>query len=386
MFGHQYYHSIIRKYVIAFGNLFNDIVIQRFDKDDNRIQTIAVPLSYSPKEKFIVRLQQDPDIERDVAITLPRMGFEITSFNYAPERKLASNLRNIKVPSEGSSTVSAQYVPVPYDLTFSLYSFVRNTEDGTQILEQILPYFRPEFTTNVKIIPEMDIVVDVPVILNSVSPEDLYEGDFQTRQALVHTLDFTLKGYMYGPVTNKGVITRSITNIREGAFANTDASIIERIVVTPSGSVIDAEGFGFSSSLATSTTSFSTSTTNTLNLRLYDKDESNFINLKAPDVLNSNYTLTLPTDDGDDGQVLKTDGNGNLSWVSVSGATDVFDQIKIQPQPGSVAGVDEYMTEVLGDISGTVSNNELATAHAIKTYANTVTSDAISELDGGTFP
>lgn len=384
MFGNQYYHSIIRKYVIAFGNLFNDIVIQRFDKDGDRIQTIAVPLAYSPKEKFIVRLQQDPDIERDVAITLPRMGFEISSFNYAPERKLASTLRNIKVPSPGSSTVSAQYVPVPYDLTFSLYSFCRHTEDATQILEQILPYFRPEFTTNVKIIPDMDIVIDVPVILNSVSPEDLYEGDFTTRQALVHTLDFTLKGYMYGPVTNKGVITRSIVNIREGTTANTSTPIFERIIVTPSGSVIDTEGFGFSSSLATSTTSYSTSTTNTLNLRLYDKDESNFINLKAPDVLNSNYTLTLPGDDGEEGQVLKTDGSGNLSWVSVSGATDVFDQIKIQSE--SAAGVDEYMTEILGDISGTVSNNELATAYAIKSYANTVTSDAISELDGGTFP
>lgn len=384
MFGHQYYHSIIRKYVIAFGNLFNDIVIQRFDKDGDRIQTIAVPLAYSPKEKFIVRLQQDPDLERDVAITLPRMGFEITSFNYAPERKLASTLRNVKVPSAGSSTVSAQYVPVPYDLTFSLYSFCKNTEDATQILEQILPYFRPEFTTNVKILPDMDIVVDVPVILNSVSPEDLYEGDFQTRQALVHTLDFTLKGYMYGPVTNKGVITRSIVNMREGAIANTSSPIFEKIIVTPSGTVIDTEGFGFSSSLTTSTTSYSTSTTNTLNLRLYDKDESNFINLKSPDMLNSNYTLTLPGDDGDEGQVLKTDGNGNLSWVSVSGATDVFDQIKIQPE--SAAGVDEYMTEILGDISGVVSNNELATAFAIKSYANTVTSNAISELDGGIFP
>lgn len=385
MFGHQYYHSIIRKYVIAFGNLFNDIVIQRFDKDGDRIQTIAVPLAYSPKEKFIVRLQQDPNLERDVAITLPRMGFEITSFNYAPERKLASTLRTIKVPSEGSSTVSAQYVPVPYDLTFSLYSFVRHTEDATQILEQILPYFRPEFTTNVNIIPEMDIVVDVPVILNSVSPEDIYEGDFQTRQALVHTLDFTLKGYMYGPVTNKGVITRSIVNLHDG-LANS-APILERIVVTPSGTVIDTEGFGFSSSL-TSTTAYSTSITNTLNLRLYDKDESNFINLKAPDVLNNNYTLTLPGDDGTSGQVLQTDGNGNLNWVNIAGAGNTFEQIKLIPDTAS--GVDEFMNEVLGDISGTVSNNELATAFAIKTYANTAATDAasnaVSNLDGGEIP
>ena len=244
MFGHQYYHSIIRKYVITFGNLFNDIVIQRFNSAGDRIQTIAVPLAYSPKEKFIVRLQQDPDIERDVAITLPRMGFEITSFNYAPERKLASSLRNIQVPSEGSSTVSVQYVPVPYDLTFSLYSFVRNTEDGTQILEQILPYFRPEFTANVKIIPEMNISADIPVILNSVSPEDLYEGDFTTRQALVHTFDFTLKGYMYGPITNKGVITRSIMNFRSGTTANTSLPIGQRLIVTSANTTIEND-FGF---------------------------------------------------------------------------------------------------------------------------------------------
>lgn len=244
MFGNQYYHSIIRKYVIAFGNLFNDIVIQRFDKNGDRIQTIAVPLAYSPKEKFIVRLRQDPDFERDVAITLPRMGFEITSFNYASERKLSSTLRNIYVPSEGSPTVKAQYVPVPYDLTFSLYAFSRYTEDATQILEQILPYFRPEFTTNVKIIPELDISVDIPVILNAVSPEDIYEGDFETRQALVHTLDFTLKGYMYGPITDKKVITRSIANIRRGATANTSSPLVSRITVTEDETTIESD-FGF---------------------------------------------------------------------------------------------------------------------------------------------
>jgi hypothetical protein len=311
MFGNQYYHSIIRKYVIAFGNLFNDIVIQRLDKDGNRIQTIAVPLSYSPKDKYIARLRQDPNLDQDVAITLPRMGFEITSFNYAPERKLASTLRNINVPSEGSSTVSAQYVPVPYDITFSLYSFVKNTEDGTQILEQILPYFRPEFTTNVKIIPDMNISVDAPVILNSVSPEDLYEGDFQTRQALIHTLDFTLKGYMYGPIVNKGVITRAIANF----YSDTEnTQLIEKIVVTPAGTVIDTEGFGFSSS-ASSTVAYSPSVTNTHELRLFDNDESNFITLKTLDQMYENYTLRFPPNAGAPGEVLRSDGNGNLIWL-----------------------------------------------------------------------
>jgi hypothetical protein len=311
MFGNQYYHSIIRKYVIAFGNLFNDITIQRFDSDGNRIQTIAVPLSYSPKDKFIVRLRQDPNLDQEVAITLPRIGFEITAFNYAPERKLSSTIRNIKVPGNSESSVNAQYVPVPYDITFSLYSFVKNTEDATQILEQILPYFRPEFTTNVKIIPEMDISVDTPVTLNSVSPEDIYEGDFITRQALVHTLDFTLKGYMYGPVVNKGIITRAIANIYDDLE---NANLIEKIVVTPAGTVIDTEGFGFSSS-ASSAVAYSPSVTNTHEIRLYDNDESNFITLKTLDQLYENYTLRFPPNAGAAGEVLRSDGNGNLIWL-----------------------------------------------------------------------
>jgi hypothetical protein len=376
MFGNQYYHSIIRKYVIAFGNLFNDIAIQRFDSAGDRIQTIAVPLGYASKESYIVRLREDPNLDQKVAITLPRMGFEITAFNYAAERKLASTLRNVYNATGTDSTVKTQYVPVPYDINFSLHIFCRHTDDATQILEQILPYFRPEFTTNVNIIPEMEIVIDVPVVLNSLSPEDLYEGDFETRQALVHTLDFTLKGYMYGPVVNKGVITRTIVNIHDNLANN--SPILEKIIVTPSGTVIDMEGFGFSSS-ASSTTAYSTSTTNTLQLRLYDRDQSNFITLRAPDEVPSNYSLIFPASDGTSGQVMTTDGIGNLSWTSVAGVTDEFARIKITPDTGS--GVNEYMNEVLGDISGPVSNNELATAYAVKSYANTV----VSNLDGGIF-
>ena len=166
MFYEQFYHSIIRKYVIAFGNLFNNIVIQRHDFSDNKLQSISVPIAYGPKESFLVRMRQDPDLDSEVAITLPRIGFQITSFNYEPNRKLSSTLKNIVLDDDNKRRKS-QFVPVPYDIEFQLSVFVRNTDDGTQIVEQILPYFRPEFTTNVNIIPEMKLSVDTPVVLTN---------------------------------------------------------------------------------------------------------------------------------------------------------------------------------------------------------------------------
>ena len=231
MFG-QYYHGAIRKYVIAFGNLFNDIIIQRLDLNGNRIQSILVPLAYGPKEKWLVRLVQDPNLDADVAITLPRMGFEITSMNYSPTRKLSSTLKNIRLKSTDFNRVDTQFIPVPYDLDFQLSIFVKNADDGAQIIEQILPFFRPEFTTQVNLIPEMKIVVDTPIVLNGVNIEDTYEGDFDQRRALVYNLTFSVKSYLYGPVTNSGIIKRAITNFHD--TTTSDEPIIDRITVTPS--------------------------------------------------------------------------------------------------------------------------------------------------------
>lgn len=231
MFG-QYYHGAIRKYVIAFGNLFNDIIIQRLDLNGNRIQSILVPLAYGPKEKWLVRLVQDPNLDADVAITLPRMGFEITSMNYSPTRKLSSTLKNIRLKSTDFNRVDTQFIPVPYDLDFQLSIFVKNADDGAQIIEQILPFFRPEFTTQVNLIPEMKIVVDTPIVLNGVTIEDTYEGDFDTRRALIYNLTFSVKSYLYGPVTNSGIIKRAITNFRD--TTTSEEPIIDRITVTPS--------------------------------------------------------------------------------------------------------------------------------------------------------
>ena len=231
MFGDQYYNGVIRKYVIAFGSLFNDIVIQRRNTAGQRIQSIQVPIAYGPKEKFLVRLRADPNLSQQVALTLPRMGFEITALTYNGARKLSSSLRNVSINTADNNKVKSQYVPVPYDITFALSIMCKNADDGAQILEQIVPYFRPEFTLNIRLIPELNIVVDTPVVLQDISIEDTYEGNFEERRALVHTLNFSMKGYLYGPSSKTGLIKRSQVFFFQDTAA--DVGPIERLTVSP---------------------------------------------------------------------------------------------------------------------------------------------------------
>ena len=159
------------------------------------------------------------------------MGFEITSMVYAPERKLSSTHRNVKLKNDDFNRVKTQYVPVPYDITMQLSIFVKNADDGAQIVEQILPYFRPEFTVNINLIPEMGIVADTPITLVSVSMEDTYEGDFDTRRALIYNIEFLIKAWFYGPINNSGIIKRAITNFHNDIPADTPK--VEKVTVTP---------------------------------------------------------------------------------------------------------------------------------------------------------
>jgi hypothetical protein len=191
-----------------FGNMFNDLVVRRYDAAGTNVGAIAVPLSYAPKEKFLVRITQDPALDQQVAIQLPIMSFEMTTLNYDGTRRLNAHNRNVKVTTD-EDKLDFNYAPVPYDLQFNLYAYVRNADDGAQILEQIVPYFGPEWTNSLRIIPQTSITQDIPTILNTVSIEDAYEGDFETRRALIYTFDFTVKAYFYGPVRRQGVIKRS---------------------------------------------------------------------------------------------------------------------------------------------------------------------------------
>ena len=225
-----FYHGSLRKYVTLFGTLFNDIYINRSDSAHNVTQTIKVPLVYGPKEKSLARLEADPNLTKSVAITLPTMAFEITTLSYAPSRKLPTINRRAKQGSTPSGT-KYQYNPVPYDISFSLYIMVKNQEDGTQILEQILPYFTPEWTSTINVLPEMGIKADIPLVLLNVTPQDTYEGNFETRRAIVWTLDFTMKAYFYGPVRESKVINLVNVNFFEtSGFDNIDDAV---------GSIID---------------------------------------------------------------------------------------------------------------------------------------------------
>ena len=206
MLGQQFYHETIRNIVIAFGTIFNDNQLVRKDNSGTITQTMKVPLAYGPREKFLVRLREDADLTKQVAITLPRIGFEIKNLSYDASRKMSRVQRFKKVKGANTKQLDTQYMPVPYNLEFELYIMAKQSDDALQIVEQILPYFQPDYALTINDMADMGITRDVPIVLNSIGYEDSYDGDFTTRRALIYTLSFTTKFYLYGPVTSAKVI------------------------------------------------------------------------------------------------------------------------------------------------------------------------------------
>ena len=191
-----FYHGVTRKLVIAFGGLFGNIFVQTRDKTNVTQKIVKVPIAFANKEKFIVRLQQDPGLAEDIQVTLPRLSFEIVGYDYDATRQL--NKVHKQVSSIGDRTVYS-YTPVPYNVSFSLYSFTRTTEDNLQIMEQILPYFTPDMNLSIRMMQQPDLRQDVPLILNSVSADDSYDGGFEDRRYIITTYNFTMRAYYYGP-------------------------------------------------------------------------------------------------------------------------------------------------------------------------------------------
>jgi hypothetical protein len=209
-----FYHGIIRKTIVAFGSLFSDIYIDRKQGDSvngTTIQRLQVPLAYAPKEKWIVRIDSDPGLENHTYTTLPRMSFEITGYSYDSSRK-TNRMQQITC-GNGTNSMTRMFSPVPYNVDVSLYILTKTQEDGLQIIEQILPTFTPEYTLSIKAVPDMNIIQDVPVILNSVAVQDDYDGDFETRRFVTHTLTFTLKINIYGSSGEQGIINTVNANI-----------------------------------------------------------------------------------------------------------------------------------------------------------------------------
>jgi len=203
--GSVYYHGLIRRTIVAFGRLFSDIKIPRYDNNGVLQQTIAVPVSYAPKEKWIVRIESDPTLNQHTYTVLPRLSFEITGYSYDSIRKTNRMEKLVCVQADGN-TRNEVFSPVPYNLDITLYALTKNTEDGLAIIEQILPTFTPEYSLAVKAVDDMNIVSDVPIILNSVSVQDDYDGDFSIRRFVTHTLNFTAKMNLFGYVSSPGVI------------------------------------------------------------------------------------------------------------------------------------------------------------------------------------
>ena len=245
MLGQQFYHETIRKVVVAFGTMFNNIQLVRKDNDGNIIQTMKVPLAYGPRDKYLVRLNEDADLSKSVAITLPRIGFEINNLSYDSARKLNRVQKFKKVKVGKSEQLDTQYMPVPYNLEFSLYIMAKQSEDALQIVEQILPYFQPDYTITINDMTDMGIKKDVPIVLNGISYEDDYQNDFQTRRAIIYTLAFTTKFYLYGPVTSHSVI-KTVQADQYTNLPDKSPKREQRYTVTPTPTTADADdNFGF---------------------------------------------------------------------------------------------------------------------------------------------
>ena len=231
MFGNRYYHQTIKRYVALFGTLFNEVYIKKTDSSGADVALIKVPLTYAPKDKMLARVDADPTLTREAAVILPKMSFEMLNMVYDGDRKLQTVNRVVRKNAENANTFKYNYSPVPYNFTFNLYIYVKNAEDGTKILEQILPYFTPDWTVTAQLVDEIDDDRDIPVILNNVSSEDRYDGAFTQRRAIVWTISFTLKGFLFGPIKTKSVIKFATTNFKVGN--TTDSDLVGRVTVQP---------------------------------------------------------------------------------------------------------------------------------------------------------
>tara|TARA_Y100001937_G_scaffold73096_1_gene99388 strand:+ start:5332 stop:6129 length:798 start_codon:yes stop_codon:yes gene_type:complete len=245
MLGTYYYHEIIRKTIISFGTLFNEIFIRHDGSDGSTFSEMKVPLAYGPSQKFLARLEQQADLNKPVAITLPRMSFEMTTVQYDSTRKLGVT-QTFKA-SDGSK-LKKVFMPVPYNIGFELNILTKLNDDALQIIEQILPYFQPSFNLTVDLVSAIGEKRDIPIVLESINFQDDYEGDFSTRRALIYTLGFTAKTYLFGPVpsSTSGIIKKVQVDI--AADTNTTTAKREmRYTVTPDPITAGPDDdFGFS--------------------------------------------------------------------------------------------------------------------------------------------
>ena len=240
-----FYNEILRRTIISFGTLFNNISIKHEDSSDNVVSVVKVPLAYGPTQKFLARMEQSPDLNKPFAITLPRMSFEFTGLTYDPSRKVSTTQTfTVKDPNDGTETKKS-YMPVPYNMQFELSVMTKLNDDALQIVEQILPFFQPDYTITLNDNSSMGTTRDVPIILSNVTYADEYEGSFEDRRVITYTLSFTAKFYLYGPVTDQKVI-KSVQVDQYTDMPINAPKREQRYNVSPSPASADADdNFGF---------------------------------------------------------------------------------------------------------------------------------------------
>jgi len=227
MLGTYFYHEIIRKTIISFGTLFNDISIRHTKSDGTILDETKVGLSYGPMQKFLTKIQEQEQLTKSIAITLPRMSFEMTRISYDATRKTGIT-QTFKAVDTTDNKTKKVFMPVPYNIEFELNIFSKLNDDALQIIEQILPFFQPSFNLTVDLVSSIGEKRDIPIVLDSIDFQDDYEGSFETRRALIYTLRFSAKTYLFGPIakSTEGLIRKVQTDI----YADTNTQTAKREV------------------------------------------------------------------------------------------------------------------------------------------------------------
>ena len=331
MFNNEFYHETIRRYVIVFGTMFNDMVVHRRNAAGTIVKRLKVPIAYGPRAKFLSRIKQDPTLTKPDAISLPRMSFQIVGYNYDPARKLQT-VGQMRGAVANTSVNGVVYNPVPYNIDFELSIYVLNAEDGTMLIEQILPFFTPEWTNTMKLVDDIDLRMDVPVVLNTINTEDTYEDAYENRRTIIHTLNFTMKGYIFGPVKNKDVIL--IANTRtfvidgfsaslEGANSGPNA-IVQLSAANAGTGYVNNQIVTFSNGTVNATASIATNTTGSIT-SLSIQSGGNFANTSTIRTQIANTTTTSNATNGN------TSSGTGASFTIVLGSETYYQSTVIVP-------------------------------------------------------
>jgi hypothetical protein len=296
-----FYNEILRKTVISFGTLFNNIQIKHTNDQNEVVSVIKVPLAYGPTQKFLARLEQSPDLNKSTAITLPRMSFEFTGIVYDPSRKVTTTQTFTVKDSADGTEVKKAYMPVPYNMQFELSIMSKLNDDALQIVEQILPYFQPQYNITVKLVDAIDEKRDIPIVLENITMQDDYEGDFTTRRVLIYTLRFTAKTYLFGPVSSatKDIVKKATISYLTGASTdNTTREVVysaePRAIKNYTGIVLTT----LSKDITTTDTLISVADASSISIGSYLEIEGEEIYVKSK----SNNILTV--DRGRDGTTV----------------------------------------------------------------------------------